>query len=536
MYSQSQLSAGGSNRSLPEGRDEIYVRPRIRRALCIHISARAANLILAFGFQVLVVKSLPVGDYATYAILLAALMLGQNILSFGIERTVYRFVPDLTLRGERDALLALGLGIVVARVAGITLFLIAIEYGFLDWFTSEKLTTTTRIAFTVWYIATSIFSDADALAQTWIAHTRLAIATTVEIISRFAAVVVLLATGHAATAELIVVSSAATALLALATVVILLVPVVTRLWRSQVAADTPMPIYVKQAPRFAATIYLAHFAWVVSNPSVVRLVAATGLDVLALAGFSFAQSLLGSLQRGLPGRLVLPGLEPMVMANMAQGVSRERLFAPLSLVYKLDLVCSLAIVIATSVAGEAIVRILATPAYAEYFFVLPVLAGMMAINTAYRIFEIVGNLNFKQKVFLLLSPLGLASAGAIYVTIGRYGIWSALAFPMVESFARFCIFLFVYRREMVGRAIDLVTMTQFALVGLPIILAGLAVKEVIGVASDHAALAVAGGCVAAMIGAILLLRPIRPDEREVALSIIPESWSGPRNLTVWLTR
>jgi hypothetical protein len=79
-------------------------------------------------------------------------------------------------------------------------------------------------------------------------------------------------------------------------------------------------------------------------------------------------------------------------------------------------------------------------------------------------------------------------------------------------------------------------MSEFALISLLVILAGLAVKEVIGVASDHAALALAGGCVAAMIGAILLLRPTRPDEQEVALSVIPESWSGPRNLIVWLTR
>lgn len=536
MYSQGELSAGDSHELAPREHSGIYVKPRVRRALFIHINARAASLILAFGFQIVVVKKLPVGDYATYAVLLATLMLGQNILSFGIERTVYRFVPDLTLRGKREALLALGIGIVAARVAGIALFLIAIEYGVLDWFTSEKLTSTTRVAFIVWYIATSVFADADALAQTWVAHSRLAIATMIEIISRFAAVVVLPAMGYAANAELIVAISAASTLLALTIIAVLLVPVVAALWSSRAVADTSMPVDVKQAPRFAATIYLAHFAWVVSNPSVVRLVAATGLDLAALAGFSFAQGLLGSLQRGFPGTLVLPGLEPMVMANMARGVPRERLFAPLSLVYKLDLVCSCALVIATSVAGGAIVRILATPAYAEYFFVLPVLAGMMAVNTAYRIFEIVGNLHFKQKVFLILSPLGLVSAGTIYLTIGRYGIWSALAFPLIESFARFCIFLLVYRREAVGSAIDLVRIVEFFLISLLAILAGLGLKEVIGDASDHVALVIAGGCVAAMIGAILVLRPIRRDESEVALSMIPESWPRLRNLIVWLTR
>ncbi|MGY8661354.1 oligosaccharide flippase family protein [Bradyrhizobium sp. UFLA05-109] len=536
MYSQGQLSAGESHELASGANNGIYVKPLIRRALFIHVNARAANLILAFGFQILVVKRLPVADYATYAVLLAALMLAQNILSFGVERTVYRFVPDLTLRGKRDELLALGLGIVTARLAGIALFLVAVEYGVLDWFTSERLTTTTRVAFIVWYIATSLFADADALAQTWVAHSRLAIATTVEVVSRFAAVVALPMAGYAANAELIVVISAATTLLALVTIAALLLPVVTALWCSRAAADTSMPVDVRQAPRFAATIYLAHFAWVVSNPSVVRLVAATGLDLVALAGFSFAQSLLGSLQRGLPGTLVLPGLEPMVMANVARGAPREKLFAPLSLVYKLDLICSCALVIATSVAGGAIVRILAKPAYAEYFFVLPVFAAMMAINTAYRIFEIVGNLHFKQRVFLLLSPLGLASAGAIYLTIGRYGIWSVLAFPLIESFARFCIFLLVYRKDAVGSAIDLVRIVEFALISLLAILAGLGLKEWIGAGSDHAALLIAGGCVAAMIGGILLLRPMRRDEGEVALSMIPDTWLRIRNLIVWLTR
>lgn len=536
MYSQGELSASEGHELASGGHSGIYVKPRIRRALFIHINARAASLILGFGFQILVVKRLPVGDYATYAVLLATLMLGQNILSFGIERTVYRFVPDLTLRGKRHALLALGLGIVAARVAGIALFLITVDYGVLEWFTSETLTTTTRVAFIVWYIATSVFADADALAQTWVAHSRLAIATSIEVISRFAAVVAFPAMGYAANVELIVVISAATALLALGTIAVLLTPVVTAFWSSRVATDTSMPVDVSQAPRFAATIYLAHFSWVVSNPSVVRLVAATGLDLAALAGFSFAQSLLGSLQRGLPGTLVLPGLEPMVMANMARGVPRAKLFAPLSLVYKLDLVCSCALVIATSVAGGAIVRILATPAYAEYYFVLPVLAAMMAINTAYRIFEIVGNLHFKQKVFLLLSPLGLVSAGTIYVTIGRFGIWSALAVPLIESFARFCIFLVVYRRDAVGSAIDLIRIVEFVLISLIAILAGLGLRELIGVASDRVALIVAGGCVAAMIGIILFLRPIRRDESEAALRMIPEPWSRLRNLIVWLTR
>ena len=128
------------------------------------------------------------------------------------------------------------------------------------------------------------------------------------------------------------------------------------------------------------------------------------------------------------------------------------------------------------------------------------------------------------------------SAGAIYLTIDTYGIWSVLAFPLIESFARFCILLFIFRREMRGRAIDVVRVCEFAVISVLVILAGLALRHVIGVVSDPVALAIAGGCVAAMIAAILLLRPIRPNERDVALSAVPESWVGIRTLVGWLTR
>jgi hypothetical protein len=522
------------NRLVSQG--GIYAGPRMGRSFRIHVIARFFNLIVAFGFQILVVKTLPVGQYATYAILLAALMFGQNILSFGIVRTLFRFVPDLTLRGDRRALCMLWLRLGIMRVAALALFLTGIQGGVLDWFPSDGLTTTTRAAFVVWFIATNLFGDADALAQAWVAHPRLAIATTLEISIRSVALFALFAMGFAMSVELVVMISAATTLLALVIITVLLVRVGVELWRTASALETSIPVDIYYAPRFAATMYVATLAWVGSSAAVVRLVAANGLLALPLAAFSFAQGLLGSLQRGLPGTLVLPSLEPMVMANVARGVPGNEIVATLSLVYKLDIVCCLALAIATSVAGGPIIRLLATPAYAPYSFVLPVLAGMMIFETAHRIFEIIGNLHLKQRAFLMLWPLGLTSAAAIYGTVGKFGIWSVLAFPMIESVARFCILLVVYRKEMAGRALDLERTAQFVAVSLVVIMAGLATREVLGAASDRVALAVACGSLVAMISAILLLHPLRSNEREVALSMIPGSWSGARNVISWLTR
>ena len=50
----------------------------------------------------------------------------------------------------------------------------------------------------------------------------------------------------------------------------------------------------------------------------------------------------------------MPALEPLIMANIARGVPGKDTIATLSLVYKLDIVCCLALATATSVAPNAI--------------------------------------------------------------------------------------------------------------------------------------------------------------------------------------
>ena len=73
----------------------------ITRALHAHAAFRLLSLLLGFGFQIVVVKVLSPEHYVTYAVLLATLTVGERLLSFGIGRTVLRFVPALVVRHKR---------------------------------------------------------------------------------------------------------------------------------------------------------------------------------------------------------------------------------------------------------------------------------------------------------------------------------------------------------------------------------------------------------------------------------------------------
>ena len=82
--------------------------------------------------------------------------------------------------------------------------------------------------------------------------------------------------------------------------------------------DANQQTNLSQATSFAAANYASTIGWLVSSPATVRIIAASGLNVLALAAFSFAQGLYISLQRALPGLLILPSLEPIIMAQASE--------------------------------------------------------------------------------------------------------------------------------------------------------------------------------------------------------------------------
>ena len=64
---------------------------------------------------------------------------------------------------------------------------------------------------------------------------------------------------------------------------------------------------------------------------------------------------------------------------------------------------------------------------------LPLLILSLTFGTAYRILEMIAIINFKQRIFYWLWPLGLTSTLIMYLTVGSWGIWSVLIFPTIES-------------------------------------------------------------------------------------------------------
>ena len=108
----------------------LYTGPVVKRALHTYISFKFTNLFLAFFFQIAVAKILSPPHYATYAVLLGAVMASERALSFGIDRAILRFVPALTRHCDIAGLRGLILRVLLLRLTALAIFLFIGTFAF----------------------------------------------------------------------------------------------------------------------------------------------------------------------------------------------------------------------------------------------------------------------------------------------------------------------------------------------------------------------------------------------------------------------
>lgn len=225
-----------------------------------------------------------------------------------------------------------------------------------------------------------------------------------------------------------------------------------------------------------------------------------------------------------------------MVAELANRARQERVYAAMSFTFKVELVGVLVIIIVTALAGGDILRVIARPDYAQYYFVMPPLAIMVLFYTMFRIFEIIGNLKFRQKIFLMLWPLGVFSLLGIYLTAHRWGLLSIIFWPIMEYAAKLGILLMAFRRDGAWSAFDPKRSALLALNAGLILGAAFFLRALFEVVSEPSNISFAFGAIVVFFASIMVLRPLRPVEYDTASMLLPASWSLAHRFVLSLTR
>jgi hypothetical protein len=490
-------------------------------------------------FQIAVAKLLSPPHFATYAVLLATLTAGERALSLGIDRTILRFVPALMRENDLVGARALMSRVGLLRAAALFTFVVLGFFGArsLNSILPIQLSTGALFAFGVWFIAYTFTIDTDAFAQSHLAHYNSALGSTMEIIGRIALLFVIWRF-EALNVENIVTISAITSTCAVTFIVYRLRGFIRPLMRTNLTvsshADTTFD--PTHGPMFALANYASTVSYLISSPPVIRIIATAGLDINALAAFSFAQGLCLSLSRIFPGLLMIQTVEPIVMSRLAGDIRGDRVNAGLSILFKTELIFILSAVIVTFIAGADIVVILSRPTYAPYYYVLPVLIGSLALYTSYRLFELVANSHYKQHIFFWLWPLSVLAMLAMYATMRGWGMLSVLIWPIAEMVVRICLLTFMLRRYAVWRAFDPPCSALLILSAGTVVIFLSVLRTILPIHVHYSDLILAGLGLILFLVSLFIIRPIRPTEYEIIVAAIPAPLAILRRIALIITR
>lgn len=523
--------------------ERIYSDGTVKHALRGHVVIRTINLVLGFVFQILVVKILQPAEFAAYAVLVAFLMMAQVFVLFGIDRTVLRFVPHLTMRREFNALWRLLSKLAILRFTVMLIFILVMVAArhYIFQLLRIEPNTTMLIAIAIWFVAVTLLADADVLAQSWMMHFDSGLVATFEIVVRIALMILLFFRHEVIDLNSIVIISTATYTSAVVLLVLRLLLFASRLQNApsgEAIGGSRTELDLRQASAYTAASYVSTLSWVITSPLLIRIVGSTGLGLIELGAFSFAQGLLFSIGRALPGMLILPALEPALMAEFAAVGYSPRIFSALSLVTKLEFLAIFALLILTTVAGPDILRLLAKQEFAPYYYVMPILLIQFIFYIIYRVLEVIVRMAFRYRLFVMLWPLGLLSLALTYLTVHDWGVWSVLLWPIVEIVLRIGVLLIIFRNDGAGSALDPARSLTLAACTAVIISVLLLIQHILGAEGltplTNYMLALIG--MLTLGGVLFIVKPLRTVECELLLRMLPRPWPLVQNFLYLLTR
>lgn len=408
-----------------------YGRERIRRGAVHFLLGKGISSVAGFAVLLLLVRELPVAEFAAYSVLQAFVEVFTALTGFGLTHAALRYVPELYARHENKVfrgfvvgtsglrLLFLTLACLLAYAAGDAL---ARLFGLAAWVGVFQ-----AYLAVVWVRVNGqfMFQLLESTLHQGLGQAAFVMSTLCKL-----ALIAWLAFNGSLNIERVIWSEVTAEAMGLGLLII-------SVWR--VLRETnPEPSMQglaewwagnsRRVTRYGFAGYLQHLAILPYGSAPNRLVAGRFLEVYALAAFGFAQSFADMLRRYLPAQLLSGLIRPVLVARYAATKDFGAVVAMLALVFRVNSVLlglPSAVLLAV---GPAAVRALSNEKYgADAAWLLLALVGVLVLESRRFLIDlaiqaverngllVVGNLALAAS--MLLAVLLIPKMGALAIPL-----------------------------------------------------------------------------------------------------------------------
>ncbi|MEQ1601767.1 MAG: hypothetical protein HOP04_14320 [Methylophilaceae bacterium] len=414
-----------------------YGGERFKQGLWHFVLGKAVSVVSGFLAMVLVVRLLPVHEFADYSVLVSLVEIFTAVSALGLSHALLRFVPELYVQHYKIALRKFVFSAFVLRTLILILAAGAIHawsvslapiIGLGDFIEAFKL-----FLLVVIFRTTSHFTSQILESTLHQGYSQLAFS--LSSIMRLIGMLYLMQSGQVGLLDVVWVEVISDAICMLA----MLAGVVHVVWRTAEEARSPLDDevwfkrHLRQIVNFALSGYAQHIVGLPFGGDANRLVGGYLFTSPVMASFGFAQSLYEYIKRYLPAQLLVGLIRPVVLARY----SEERSFTAVAITCARVILINIAIIgaifTALAVGGQETLAWISGGKYgSEALWILVALLVVLTLETHRLILEML-----VQTVgrYAILIPTNIILSLSIIPAILLFPHWGAIGFPLANALA-----------------------------------------------------------------------------------------------------
>lgn len=414
-----------------------YGGERFKRGLWHFVLGKAVSAASGFLAMVLVVRLLPVHEFADYSVLVSLVEIFTAFSALGLSHALLRYVPELYARHYKIALrefifgsfaLRTGVLLLAAGLTHVWSASIAPVIGLSDFLAAFQL-----YLLVVVFRTTSHFLS--QILESTLHQGIVQFAFSVSSVFRLAGMLYLMQAGHAGLLDVVLVEVLSDAL----GMVVMLAGVGKVIWRTAQTEDCPADDgtwfrkNLRHIARFAFSGYAQHIVGLPFGSNTNRLAGGHLFSSPVMASFGLAQSLYEYIKRYLPAQLLVGLIRPVLVARFSEKRNFAAAAATCERVILINIALICGIFLALAVGGKEMLAWISGGKYGmEALWVLAALMLVLSLETHRLMLEMLVQI---VERYAILIPSNIVLSLSILPAILFFPYLGAVGFPLVNAAA-----------------------------------------------------------------------------------------------------
>lgn len=406
-----------------------YNAEGLRRGIGAFVQGRLAAGVLSIATALVIVRALPIEQYAVYATMSGLVVIVSEAATFGMPHVINRFIPIGWMHARPKDFIRF-----IWRLTALRLFCIVVIAAILGLLTTPIAAVLNASNLPQALLANWVFivcyvgvSHVGHLLESLMDQPAVRMGLFAEWAPKLALTVAWIHLFDELTATEAILIHAGTALIGASLMTYRLVRRLRTLTRDAAHPNAlaPWPEDHGAIARFSLQNYAHTLLLLPTESSGLRLIAASSLTTLQMAAFGFFHSLCSALKRYLPIHFLIVTIEPLLMARYFETRSFQRLNEHSNILIKLNLALVSPLSVWLAIVGPFVVGTLTGGKYVTLAWIFPFLLWEPVLEARWYMLRTASNALDRTRYLVESAVIGLAILAAMLVLL-VYRTWEPL--------------------------------------------------------------------------------------------------------------